>query len=195
MKHFLLGLFLILVTKLSFGQLDKGVWLVGGTGNLLSSKYEYTSTTLSFSSDRLNIGLAPSIGYFVADKLALGLRLNYSKNKAVVDGTGGNINTNENRYSLGPSLRYYFLDKESRYNLLTEINYQYGLYRFKPTKGNSNTFNALVGPVIYLNTSVGLEFLVGYYSTTETIKQTDPITSKEKGFQLSVGFQIHLEKN
>ena len=78
---------------------------------------------------------------------------------------------------------------------MTEINYQYGLYSFKPTKGNSNTFNALVGPVIYLNTSVGLEFLVGYYSTTETIKQIGEITTKQNGFQFSIGFQIHLEKN
>ena len=194
MKHFLLGLFLLLVTKLSFGQLDKGVWLVGGTGSLLSSKYEYTSPTLSFSSDRLNIGVAPNIGYFVADKLALGLRMNYSKNKDQVNGAGGGY-SNVNRFSLGPSVRYYLLDKESRYNLLTEINYQYGLYSFKPTKGNSNTFNALVGPVIYLNTSVGLEFLVGYYSTTETIKQIGEITTKQNGFQFSIGFQIHLEKN
>ena len=191
MKPILLGLFLILVTKLSFGQLDKGVYLVGGTGNLLSSKYEYSTPTLSFSSDRLNIGIAPYIGYFVADKLALGLRLNYSKNREKVN---SGLFTNVNRYSLGPSLRYYFLDKENRYNLLTEINYQYGLFRFKPTKGNSNTFNALVGPVIYLNTSVGLEFLVGYYSTTETIENV-PSTSKQNGLQLSIGFQIHLEKN
>ena len=195
MKFFLFAFFLLLFTNLSYGQLDKGVFLVGGTGNLLSSKYEYTSTTLSFSSDRLNIGVAPNIGYFVADKLALGLRLNYSKNKEKVNGTGSGIFTNVNRYSVGPSLRYYFLDKESRYNLLTEINYQYGLYRFRTTKGNSNTFNASVGPVIYLNTSVGLEFLVGYYSTTETIKQTDAITTKQNGFQLGIGFQIHLEKN
>jgi len=188
---------LTLITFLFFvftakSQLDKGVWLVGGTGNLLSSKYEYNSPTLSYTSDRLDIGIAPNVGYFIADKLALGIRLNYTKYKDQVNGAGGGY-TNVNRFSFGPLARYYVLNKENRYNLLTEVNYQYGLYSFKPTKGNSNTFNALVGPVIYFNTSVGLEFLLGYYSTTETIKQSGDNITKQSGFQISLGFQIHLE--
>lgn len=174
-------------------QLDKGTWLVGGTGNLLSSKNEYTSPNYSSSSDKLTINVSPNIGFFVADKFTLGLKANYSKYKEQINGSGGG-NSNINRFSFGPFARYYILEKDKPYNILSEITYQYGLYSFKPTNGNSNTFNALIGPVVYFNSSVALEFLLGYYSTKEVIRQNGDFTTKQSGFQISVGFQFHLEK-
>ncbi|MGL1260168.1 hypothetical protein ACSTKG_00280, partial [Vibrio parahaemolyticus] len=90
------------------------------------------------------------IGYFIIDKFALGLRASYNKYKEEVNGSGG-LTTNTDRYSFGPLARYYFLKKENHYNILAESSYQYGLYSFGGTKGNSNIFNASLGPVIYFN--------------------------------------------
>ncbi|MDP1845103.1 MAG: hypothetical protein Q8K64_16945 [Sediminibacterium sp.] len=193
MKIILIFIFIFFFSITAKSQLDKGIWLVSGTGNFLTSKYEYTSPTFSSKSDRLNIAISPNIGYFIIDKLAVGLRTSFSKNKDQVTGVGGGY-TNVNRFSIGPFTKYYFLEKYKHYNLVADVSYQYGLYSFKPTKGNSNTFNAAIGPVIYFNTSVGLEFLVGYYSTKETIKQDGDITTKQSGFQIGIGFQIHLGK-
>lgn len=183
--------FLLLFLNAS-AQLDKGIWLVGGTGNFLSSKYENSSLINSYTSNRLDIAVSSNVGYFVIDKLALGLKMGFTKYKEQVVSTGG-LYSNVNRFSFGPFVKYYFLEKDKQYNILTDLSYQYGLYSFKPTKGNSNTFNASVGPVIYFNTSVGLEFLLGYYSTKETIKQNGDNITKQSGFQIGIGFQIHLE--
>lgn len=174
-------------------QLDKGIWLVGGTGNFLSSKYENLSPINSYTSNRLEIAISPNVGYFVKDKLAVGLKTGFTKYKEQVTSAGG-LYSNVNRFSFGPFARYYFLKKDKQYNILAEVSYRYGLYSFKPTKGNSNTFNAAVGPIIYFNSSVGLEFLLGYYSTKETIKQNGDNVTKQNGFQMGIGFQIHLDK-
>ncbi len=50
----------------------------------------------------------------------------------------------------------------------------------------------MAGPVIFFNTSVGLEFLLGYSSSIEDIK--DRYKNSIQGFQIGIGFQIHLEK-
>jgi hypothetical protein len=177
------------------GQLTKGNWLVGGTGNFLSSKNSYSSPTYSSSSDRIDVKLSPIIGYFFINKLSLGIKPSFTKYKDVTDGTGGNINSNINRFEVGPFVQYYFLEEDKRYNILTEITYQHGFYWFKPTKGNSNTFSANAGTIIFLNTSVGIEFLVGYYQRKEVIEQNGSFITNQKGFQIGAGFQIHLEKD
>lgn len=192
MKQLFFLLATILISNIVFSQLDKGIWLVGGTGNFLSSKYENSSPTFSSTSNRVDIAISPNVGYFVIDKLALGLKTSFTKYKEQVNGTGG-LFSNVNRFSFGPFTKYYFLEKDKQYNILTEFSYQYGFYSFKPTKGNSNTFNAAVGPVVYFNTTAGLEFLLGYYSTKETIKQNGDNITKQSGFQIGIGFQIHLE--
>ena len=175
-------------------QITKGNWLVGGTGNFLSSKNSYSSPTFSSSSDRVDIKISPSVGYFIGDKLGVGLRPSFTKSQGVVNGSGGNINTNENRVEFGPFVRYYFLQTDKQYNILTDFSYQYGLYWFTPTKGNINTFSASAGSVIFFNSSVGLEFLLGYYIRKEVIKANEEYTTKQKGFQVGIGLQIHLEK-
>ncbi|HSC54940.1 MAG TPA: hypothetical protein VLC98_15005 [Phnomibacter sp.] len=190
MKQFIALLFLLPCIQAT-AQLDKGIWLTGGSGNLSASNFEYTSPSYAYSSDRLDIGIAPNIGYFLMDKFAVGLKANFTKHKE--DVTGG-LFSNVNRFSLGPFGRYYFLKKDNRYNILTDLSYQYGFYSFKPTKGNTNTLYAAVGTAIYFNTSVGLELLVGYYSAKEVIKQNGDNISKQNGLQISMGFQVHLEK-
>jgi len=192
MKQFMTILIILLSSIITCGQLTKGNWLVGGTGNFLTSKNTYTSITYSSTSDRIDIKISPSIGYFFVDKIASGLRISYSKFKDEVNGPGGGY-SNINRFEFGPFVRYYFLKSENQYNILTDLSYQYGLYRFKPTKGNINTLSLSAGPVIYFNTVVGLEFLLGYYNRKEVIKQNGDITNKQSGFQIGIGLQIHLE--
>ncbi|HEU5164212.1 MAG TPA: hypothetical protein VFU29_01660 [Chitinophagaceae bacterium] len=194
MKTTLIALLFTITLTSAHAQLTKGNWLVGGTGNFLASKNSYSTPTSSSSSDRIDIKISPAVGYFVVDKLSIGLRPSFSKYKDVVDGTGGNINSNINRFEIGPFLRYYFLEADKQYNILADFGYQYGFYWFKPTKGSINTFSANAGTVIFFNTVVGGEFLVGYYQRKEVIKQNGDFITNQKGLQISLGFQIHLEK-
>lgn len=174
------------------GQLTKGNWLVGGSGSFSSSKNTYLNGTYYQTSDVTDIKISPNIGYFPVDKFAIGIKPSFSKNKANVTTPGG-ASTNVNRFEVGPFARYYFLSKEGRYNLLSEINYQYGIYRFRPDKGNINTFSFFLGPVIYFNNVAGLEFLLGYYNRSEKVEGS--FDTHQKGFQLALGFQVHLEKD
>ncbi len=176
-------------------QLTKGNWLVGGTGNFLLSKNSYSSPTYSSSSDRIDLKVSPNIGYFIGDKFGVGLRPSFSKYKEQGNGAGG-LTSNVSRFEFGPFVRYYFLQADKQYNILADVSYQYGIYYSKPTKGNINTFSASAGTVVFFNSSVGLEFLVGYYSRKEVMPLTtigENVTD-QKGFQIAIGFQIHLEK-
>lgn len=171
-------------------QITKGNWLVGGTGKFYSYTSTYTSATYSNEASYTQIDLSPNIGYFVADKLAFGLRPTFSSIKGEVTTTGG-LSTNVQRYWIGPFGRYYFMKPDKQINILTDVSYQYGFFG-GISKGKLNTFSAMVGPVVYFNSSVGIEFLLGYSASAEDVEGYQKET--KNGFQIGIGFQIHLEK-
>lgn len=173
------------------GQLTKDNWLVGGTGKFYSYTSQYSSATYSNEAKYTQIDVSPDIGYFVADRLAFGLRPTFSSIKGKVTTTGG-LSTNVQRYWIGPFGRYYLLNIENRTNIVTDVSYQFGFFGGGLAKGNLSTFSALAGPVVFFNSSVGLEFLLGYsYSMEDAEMYQKEVRS---GFQIAVGFQIHLEK-
>ena len=191
MKTLMLLFFMLSFSITTWSQLDKGNFLVGGTGKF----YSYTSTNSSSSynveAKYTQIDLSPAIGYFVADKLAFGLKPTVSSIKGKVTSAGGG-STNVQRYLIGPFGRYYFLNKENNYNIVSDVSYQFGFFGGGLAKGKLATFSALAGPVIYFNTTVGIEFLLGYSYSKEDVEQANK--EIRKGFQLGIGFQIHLEK-
>lgn len=187
----IISLFLLISFSVAKSQIDKAIWLVGGSGSFSSTKNTFNSPNYSQTSDVVGIKISPNIGYFIFEKFAIGLRPSFSKDKAQVTTAAGGY-TNVNRFEIGPFVRYYFLNKEKPYNILTDISYQTGLYAFRSDKGTNNTFSASVGQVIYFNSSVGLEFLLGYYRRNEKVKEV--FETMQQGFQIGIGFQIHLEK-
>ncbi|CAN5369439.1 hypothetical protein BH23BAC2_BH23BAC2_20450 [soil metagenome] len=159
-------------------QITKGNWLVGGDAS-------FNSTTVH-DSDGNETGKAhgiriyPNIGHFFFDKFAVGLTpsFNYGNTKNGPSSVG---------YSIGPFARYYFLKPENLINLFADANF---IYFSSKTKGFSSTNNSSyrikAGPVLYFNSSVALEFTIGYNSA----KFSTTTNTLELGF----GFQIHLEK-
>lgn len=184
----------------SYGQLDKKTWLVGGTGSFNSYKQEQTFTWQSTGmesktiyNDR-EIEISAKVGYFVIDKLALGITPTYSnfKQKSVT----ASDNTTH-KFSIGPFARYYFLKKDKPFNILAEANYQFGNLSVSDqpdAKGTLNKFSFLVGPEIFFNSSVGMEVLLGYKTYNQKMVESFYTSYIENGFQIAVGFQIHLEK-
>lgn len=190
-KHkwiFMIPLFLSTVSQ---GQLTKGNWLVGGTGKFFSYSQSSTSSDFSVVGKYNQIDISPAVGYFVIDKLAFGLKPTFSSINGKSITTEG-ISTNVQRYWIGPFGRYYFLNSEKQYNIVTDVSYQFGFLGGGLVKGSLSTFSALAGPVIYFNSSVGIEFLLGYNYTKEDAEKGNK--DIKKGFQTSVGLQIHLEK-
>ena len=179
----------------SFAQLNKNTWLVGGSGSFSSNNSNYTSNTLVIDTKVTEVKMTPNIGYFIIDKFALGLKSTFSwiKVKAVSANTG---TSNTIRFDYGPFLRYYFLEKEKPFNIMIDLAYQFGNAKFTSNvKGKRNDFSVMAGPVLYFNSSVGFEFLVGYkYASEKQTISADPLKSTIKGLQAAIGLQIHFEK-
>ncbi|MBS1642197.1 MAG: outer membrane beta-barrel protein [Bacteroidetes bacterium] len=161
-------------------QITKGNWMVGGNASFSSANNaNYTQT---------NILIQPSIGYFIVDNFSLGIKPSYDYLKFTV--TGG-TSSPLNSFSIGPFLRYYFLQSTRDFNLFSEVNYLFGSSKSGSNISvNSNTFSFLAGPVIYFNNSVGLELTIGY----STVKEVYSGAASTNTLRVGVGFQIHLTK-
>jgi hypothetical protein len=164
-------------------QITKGNWLVGGSGSM---------SIIKNPDEKVNyIQLSPNIGHFFLDKFAAGLKLSFTSGRA--DATGSDFTSKNSAFLFGPFARYYFLKADKPFNILLEGNYQHGMEkkgdRYVSNNYSLNAFSFATGPVIYFNSSVGLEFLLGYGQSKYTISETH-----ENRFQVAIGLQFHLEK-
>lgn len=195
MKTFLLLLILSPLSIVTYGQLSKNTWLIGGAGSLYTYTETYNTSSANYTAKYTNIDITASVGYFFMDKLAGGLRPTFSSIKGSSSGVGS---TNSYRLAIGPFVRYYFLDEEKSFNLLADICYQAGINNWKdgyPAKGKYNTFYLQAGAEFFFNSSVGLEFLIGYKSQTASIDNSPSAYNRDlKGLQTSIGLQFHLAK-
>lgn len=179
----------------AYSQIDKDIWLVGGMGSMYSYNEDYTAPSVNVTAKYTSIDLSANVGYFFADKFVTGIRPYFSSFKG--QSSGGGV-TNSFRLAIGPFARYYLLKDDKDFNLLTEISYQFGINNWKegqPAKGKFNTFSILAGAEIFFNSSVGIEILIGYKNQYASIDNSpSEYNSIKKGFQASIGFQLHLEK-
>ena len=192
MKRFVILCLLITCSFAANSQISKGYWLLGGGGEFYSYISRHTSTVYNSEYKYTKIDLSSNVGFFVKDRLAIGIRPAFSSNKG--ESIPGGIRTNIQRYWIGPFTRYYFLKPRKQVNILTDISYQYGTLDVDdPGKLNKlNQFSAMVGPAVYLNNSVGIEFLLGYSSSMEEWEGIQKLSTE--GLQIRLGFQIHLKK-
>jgi len=187
MKKIVSLLFIIFLFSESYSQLTKGVWIVGGNANLSLAQYR---GDIGITEDILSIGIQPKIGYFFIDKFTAGLLINSSYYN-VKASTSRSFHS---EYGFGPFLRYYFLKEDTRTNIFAETSYQYIFLKSNTGNGNHsnyklNSYSFSAGPVIYLNTTVGLEFTVGY-----TVKKYIDYSDYSNNLLVGLGLQIHLEK-
>lgn len=168
----------------SNAQITKGSWMIGGTGNITSYENKNIQNGNDVGDKGNTISIAPNIGYFFINNLALGT-------------TGSLSFTNSNRYEshnygFGPFIRYYFLKEDKRINFFAHANYTFGEYKSGSTITGSNGYRVKAGPVIFFNKNVGMEITLDYNSSK--IKVSEPNSSSYNAFQVSLGFQIHLKK-
>ena len=202
----LLLLVTLLCTINSFGQLDKKTWMVAGTGSFDSYKenytYIFTGTGENIEIERSikEIEFSPKVGYFIIDKLALGIGVSYisenSESKTISGNASGGSSKSHNFY-VGPFARYYFLNKDKPYNILAETNYQFGNLSqtdLLDSKGKLSRFSFLVGPEIFFNSSVGMNLLVGYTYSKRNMDNNSYVSNSTNGFQVAISFQIYLQK-
>lgn len=182
-KTFLLACLFLTVCLNVNSQITKKNWLFGGNVSFSSSKYSSNIGSNSYTVIRI-VGNA---GYFIIDKLAVGLKPNL-----YFDHTQTTTNNVWSKaISIGPFVRYYALPKTAQTNLFFEGSYAYGTNGLTNQNTiNSNSYSFLLGPEFFLNSSVGLELAIGYTHT----KSNYPGNSKTNIFQVGIGLQFHLEK-
>jgi len=173
-------LFLFNIT--SYCQITKNNWMIGGNASFSSYKGS-SQATAQYEQNIFQV--SPAVGYFLIDKFVIGLRPTFSYQKLDDYNTFTNI-------SIGPFIRQYFLQPDNRINLFAEAGYSYGQLtgRAQSYVQKSNTFAFTGGPVLYFNSSVGLEMFLSYTTTKFT---GSPGRNNELVFGLC--FQIHLEND
>jgi hypothetical protein len=168
----------ILIAFTSNAQIDKGNWMMGGTAGFGSYK---TTGGGSSSESSTSLGIAPNIGYFFIDKLAIGTAGQFTYHFPKKDGDR-TISSN----NIAPFIRYYFLQKEKEINIFSEVRYE--IMRMSHSDDKADTFLIKAGTVFFVNSSVGIEVALNY-RTQKTNQNFD-----NRGIYLNVGFQIHLER-
>lgn len=161
------------------GQITKGNWMVGGNASFTKTDY---ATAVSGQYKRTDLLIAAPIGHFLIDKFAVGITPSLVYGKTVLSTNTGSGTV----FKIGPFVRYYFLKPDQQFNLFAEGSYAYGT---SSAKQGQHTYTAKAGPVLYFNSSVGLEFTVAH-STTKFVG----VEGRDNLLQFGIDFQIHLEK-
>jgi hypothetical protein len=160
-------------------QTERGSMLLGGTGTLHIST-ESEDDGMAF------IALAPRIGYFLANNVAIGsaIPLFYSSSDNYRGTTVG----------ITPFVRGYFGTSATRFFLEGRAGYNHSSFKIKDFDVSDSegffSYGAGVGVSRFLNEYVGLELLLTYDKSDadETILDIRNFT----GINLNVGFQIYL---
>jgi hypothetical protein len=123
--------FLCMTQMISAQTVGKGAWMVGGSASLDIIKPKDVDAVTQ-------IHINPTLGYFIADDLAIGLGLH-------VDDLG--IDGVDTQFGLGPFVRYYVTDP-----IFIQVGVDLGL-----NDNGGTSFGAEIGYSWFLNDGVAIE--------------------------------------
>lgn len=186
----------------SFGQINKGTSLVGGTVSF--EQNDASKEDLMYSPnnriDYKNFKLGPRGAYFVKTNFALGLLVNYQHNKTrSLDVEQGIIFEGQSQtLEAGPFVRYYhFARPELAFFGQASATYRHN-YRVKDYYGISA--NLAPGLTYFISSKVGLELLIGglsynhgAYKQDENNKSTSSFIEARfmNGAQIGASFYLN----
>lgn len=163
-------------------QTEKGKWMLNGSSRLSfdSGKEKYKSgSTTSDSYKFTRLTFEPQIGYFVIDKLPVGLLVELSRQSwKDPDDDDKEVYSS---FIIGPFVRYYIADLDGLWPY-AQAAAGIGSYkeRWIPAEGDSNDdksslfgYRLGVGATYFVNDRVGFDVYAGYASDTETYKVED----------------------
>jgi hypothetical protein len=192
MKIFPLILFFVLMSGKAFTQISRGQSLLGGSIRFESVKESYYP---SGSFQGTNIFIAPAVGVFVLNKLAGGVRVDFSSYKS----NSSNVETKQTTKALSPFVRYYFLPVASKINAFLDAGYllsktKWNSFSNTTFTSTSSGFQILAGPSIFLTEQIALEFTIGLRHTK--LGDWGPGLEPAKSTTISsgMGLQIHFGK-
>ena len=188
MKIITLISLLLTMTATAFPQIRKGQFLIGGNIRFES----INSENLNIVTDKsIRFLISPNVGYFIIDKLAGGLRVDFGSYHSKSE----SIETHYITTSISPFIRYYFLPFKNKINVLIDLGYIHNRIKWSSATNpgyyeKGKGYSISVGPSIFLTDQVALEFTLGFrHTTTDNFYKT-----KSNIINSGFGLQIHLGK-
>ncbi|WP_418123967.1 outer membrane protein [Chryseobacterium sp. PTM-20240506] len=189
---------------LSNAQMTKGDWVISGNTGL---GFNNITTTIKAGGQSIDgpkvstFSVSPSVGYFVIDKLAVGIDLGFMSATTKYQG----IKSKTNNFSVMPTATYYFVNDSKFVPFLgAGIGYSSvkntGEGNFGDGSVSSDTTTdglawKVKGGVTYMATqSLGVNLGVSYdqFSNKETIMNTD-VKTNVKTFGVNIGFSYFIK--
>jgi len=194
MKVFTILFFFLALSSKAFTQISSGQFLLGGNIRFESVKENYYRDATYKST---NFFIAPAIGYFILDKLAGGVRVDFSSYKS--NSTG--VDTRQSSTAISPFVRYYFLPAASKVNAFLDAGYLHSNSKWKrltdpafSVTDQSKGFQVLAGPSLFLSNQIALEFILGYLYTKSDGSPGQMEATKSTSFSSGLGLQVHFGK-
>lgn len=193
---------LALCLGLSAQVLDRGNFMVGSAVGFATANSKVTTNDVEeegLTAQQLNI--APAIGYFVIDNLALGLGVDWTLNNVTEP---NDDETDDSNVLFGPFIRYYFPLGEN-VAAFGVANFGFGNSSNTAVVGgiseeiNTNLFAFGVGPglTVYTKGGFGIEAIFKYnYAQSEFDTEINQIKAstetRTNQFAISLGMQYYF---
>jgi len=194
-KNLLIGAFALLGFAAS-AQTEKGSWVVGGSTTLgfnnVTTKFK--SNNVSMDGPKVNsFTITPSAGYFVIDKLSVGLDLGFTSATTKYDDAKSTNNT----FAILPTATYYFTDNTVikpylgagiGYSSITEKEEYRG-------RTNETTFDGFAwkvkgGFVYFFTPSIAADLGLSY---SQFSSKNSGVTTNVNSFGVGVGLSVFFK--
>ena len=162
-KFFFLIIAAIFSVAAANAQLSKGNWMIGGSIDFSHKTQNNQSGTFTYNYKSTSLQASPGAGYFIIDKLAVGLRpgvtisnTTSTTNNSSPTSIGSpylaySATQKSTAYNIAPFVRYYFLPVKNKINLLADVSYTYTHMKASSQMFSSQLVNG--EPVAYQSTA------------------------------------------
>jgi hypothetical protein len=193
MKKILVLLFISVLVLQANGQVEKpitkGHFIVGGTFNFVTDKYDYIDPDgqVSIVREHSIFEGGAYLGYFIFNHFFAGLEIDYMIKRTDY---GHSINTRD-EVIIGPSIRYY-LNVGIFSTASVGFGYDYSGPKNSLTKYRAFQWEVGLGYSLFLNKNIALESIVNYSMLRQTGVRVDDFVKEYKGFNVTIGIQFYF---
>jgi outer membrane protein len=194
MKKNVLAIFTLLAFSGAFAQFNKGRSFIGGSVSFSSyTDKSNTGGTTSTPGTTTDFSISPSVGYFVANRLAVGGGISWASSHFSPD-TGSS--STGSAFLFSPLVRYYFgpgFFGQGTFGVgSSKGDYKLSSSSTITVKGSVTAWSLGIGYAIFLNDHVALEPLVAYQSTAIKYDGTGDPKDTSTGLAINFGIRAYL---
>jgi outer membrane protein len=210
-KRFFVLLLLLFGSSILFAQVEKGKWFVAGYSNFgldIGTNKSKSGGTTTENYKYSDFYFSPEAGYFVIDKLAAGLFLEFDRYTEKYDDGDKDFDT---KIIIGPFVRYYILEYKK---LWPYVEGRVGFGSEKYTNNYDSDYTPKwsyfttklgAGATYFVTNHVGIDLFMGYdydawtdktdYSNgSKQMSSEDESTEKYGSFEMNIGVVVTIGK-